>query len=138
MLAEKELSHGKVIEELQQQLLFEQQATKELQAAMQMKLDEQLHLLTRSALQSQAATLWFLPQEHMLRLGGSVLFGPRLILCSSNIKQISVEQCLVQHQAAGQASNCPAGKNQYCSNSSDHFKRDNDVQHMQRTDGALS
>lgn len=47
VLTEKEQSHQKEVEELQQQLLFQQQATRELQAAMQMKLDEQLHLLAR-------------------------------------------------------------------------------------------
>ncbi|KAK9849500.1 hypothetical protein WJX84_001976 [Apatococcus fuscideae] len=48
MLAEKEQSHQQEVEELQEQLAFQQQAAKELQASMQMRLDEELHLLIRA------------------------------------------------------------------------------------------
>ena len=49
-LADREAAHREEVGELQQELLIQQQAAKELQAAMQMKLDEEIALLGRLAI----------------------------------------------------------------------------------------
>lgn len=58
-LADRDVTHQQEVAELQEQLSIQQQAARDLKASMQMKIDGELTLLTRSA-----STNLLIPKAH--------------------------------------------------------------------------